>query len=295
MHLTLLGTGCPSVDINRYGPSTLVRVDDNACILVDCGSGVTQRLLEAGSSGREVDAVFLTHLHSDHIMDLFQLVISSWHQGRLRPHRVFGPPGSKRYIDGLMELWKPELEQRILHEMRPSINGLDIEVVEFCEGEVFRQGDLIIRAIKVIHDPVKEAYGFVFYDGKSKLTISGDTTYCPALIEAAQGSDILLHEVFIHREMKPIQGHRTEQTIKNVASYHTLSDVVGKVAREAKVKCLVLTHFAPPQFNKERLLSEVRANYSGMVVIGEDLMIFDIKMKQFSYKNALMGFLTLPD
>ncbi len=94
MELTLLGTGCPQCDVRRFGPANLVR-HAGLSLLVDCGSGVTQRLLAAHSSGRDVDAVFLTHLHSDHTVDLFQLIISSWHQGRDRPQAVIGPPGTR--------------------------------------------------------------------------------------------------------------------------------------------------------------------------------------------------------
>ncbi len=287
--MTLLGAGCPSVDTERYGPAALVRVGDEARVLVDCGSGVTQRLLEAGCPGCDIDALLLTHLHSDHIVDLFQLVISSWHQARDRPHRVFGPPGTKGYIDRLMDLWKPELEQRIAHEVRPSTKALEVEVVEFGEGEILRLGGLVVRAVEVQHQPVKHTYGFIFDDGRSKLAISGDTTYCPALIEAARGADLLLHEVFIHRDMTTIAKFRTEETIRNVASYHTLSDVVGKVASEAAAKCLMLTHFAPPRFDKQALLAEICRDFAGPVVIGEDLMAFDVGAQRLSYRGALLA------
>src|SRR5690242_10992739 len=119
MKLTLLGTGCPQVDTGRYGPASLVRRDGRA-FLVDCGSGVTQRLLAAGSAGAALDALLLTHLHSDHLVDLFQLVISSWHQGRDRPQRVFGPKGTRRFVEATLAAWQPDLEQRIAHERRPS-------------------------------------------------------------------------------------------------------------------------------------------------------------------------------
>ena len=112
MELVLLGTGCPSVDLDRHGPANLVDGGPGARLLVDCGSGVTHRLLEAECPGSEIDALLLTHLHSDHIVDLFQLIISSWHQGRDRPQKIFGPPGTKHFVHGLLTLWKPELDQR---------------------------------------------------------------------------------------------------------------------------------------------------------------------------------------
>ena len=84
MRVTLLGTGCPQVHDRRFGPASLVRIGGRS-FLVDCGSGVTQRLVAAGTSGAALDAVLLTHLHSDHVVDLYQLIVSSWHQGRDRP------------------------------------------------------------------------------------------------------------------------------------------------------------------------------------------------------------------
>src|SRR5215471_19345248 len=107
MRVTLLGTGCPQCDPDRLGPASLVQQGGRQ-LLIDVGSGATQRLVSAGSSGRALEAVLLTHLHSDHIVDLFQLVISSWHQGRNRPQRIYGPTGTRHYCDGLMALWRAE-------------------------------------------------------------------------------------------------------------------------------------------------------------------------------------------
>lgn len=118
MELTLLGTGCPQCDPDRLGPANLVRHAGKS-YLVDCGSGVTQRLVAAGAAGRDLEAILLTHLHSDHLVDLYQLIVSSWHQGRDRPQRVLGPVGTKRFVEGTMALWKPELDLRIAHEKRP--------------------------------------------------------------------------------------------------------------------------------------------------------------------------------
>jgi ribonuclease Z len=275
MHLTLLGTGCPAVHAQRYGPAQIVRHGDTT-LLVDCGSGVTQRMAQAGISGRDIDAVLLTHLHSDHIIDLFQLVISSWHQGRDRPQRVFGPPGTYNYVDGLVSLWQSEMERRIEHERRPSALALQTEVTEIKAGEEVEFGALRLRAVEVDHKPVRHAYGFVFESDEAKLVISGDTRPCDALTEAAQGADLLLHEVFVHREMKPAEGVRSAETIEQVASYHTLSSDVGKVAARAGVKWLALTHFVPPDCDTDALGKEIAADFDGKITMGEDLMTLDV-------------------
>jgi ribonuclease Z len=235
--------------------------------------------MAAGGTGADVDAVFLTHLHSDHIVDLFQLIISSWHQGRDRPQYIFGPKGTKRYVNGLLELWKPEFKQRIAHEKRSSAAGLGAEVVEIKAGEVFRAGEMTVSAVKVDHYPVRPAFGFLFETPEARLAISGDTTYCPELIEAARGVDVLVHEVYIHRgpvPSVPVEDRRS----RNVQSYHTSSDVVGRVAREAEAGILLLSHFVPTRFDEEELLDQVSADFDGPILIGEDLMNIDVAQRR---------------
>jgi ribonuclease Z len=293
MELTLLGTGCPQCDPERLGPANLVRHDGHA-FLVDCGSGATQRLVAAGSAGRALDAVFLTHLHSDHIVDLFQLVISSWHQGRDRPQRIFGPPGTQRFIDGMLALWRSELEQRIAHEVRPSAAALAVEVTEIAAGEILRTGDLTVAAVAVNHLPVAHAFGFVFAAAARRLVFSGDTAFCPALVEAARGADVLVHECFIHGVMKPEPGLRTEAGLRNVASYHTLSSEVGKIAAAADVGCLVLNHFVPTRFDKAALVAEVRRDYDGSLVVGEDLLSFDLDTAILRHAGAVIALARWP-
>jgi len=272
MQLTLLGTGCPNVDLDRHGPANLVDGGPSSRLLVDCGSGVTHRLLEAGCPGSQLDALLLTHLHSDHIVDLFQLIISSWHQGRERPQRIFGPPGTKKFVDGLMKLWAPELRQRIAHEKRPSGAALDAEVIEIHNNDTLKFNNITVHVVAVNHLPVRHAFGFIFETSNARLAISGDTTYCPALIKAAKGVDMLVHEVLIHRELPIIEGMRSAETVTAMQAYHTVSDQVGKVASEARAEKLVLTHFVPPKFDEKSLLDEVRRDFDGPIIIGEDLM-----------------------
>ena len=289
MKLTLLGTGCPVVHPERMGPAHLVRHGETA-LLIDCGSGVTQRLVQAGCPGREIDALLLTHLHSDHIVDLFQLVVSSWHQGRDRPLRVFGPSGTQRFVDGLLALWAPELEQRIAHERRPSIAALSVQVEEIGDGWETRFGDLAASAFEVDHKPVRQAFGFAFNAGGRRLVFSGDTRPCDALAAAAERADLLLNEVFVHREMPVVVGVRSAETVANVASYHTASSEVGRLAAEAGVGALMLTHVVPPSCDRQALLDEVAADYRGPLVLGEDLMAFDLDRRSVVAGAAHLAF-----
>ncbi|MAT81432.1 MAG: MBL fold metallo-hydrolase [Phycisphaerae bacterium] len=277
MELHLLGTGCPAVDPDRMGPAALVRSSDGARILVDCGSGVSQRLVSAGTPGADIDLLLLTHLHSDHVVDLFQLVISSWHQGRDRGLQVVGPAGTQQFVGSLLEVWRPELEGRVMHEKRPSIEGLDVEINEIGHGAEMELGDLLIEAFEVDHRPMVPAFGYSFREHDNHLVISGDTGPCETLIEAAMGCDVLLHDVLLKHEMVPAEGIRTQETIDQVASYHATADQVGRIAAEAEAKSLFLTHFVPPRFDEATLLEMVQADYDGPVICGEDLMLIDVE------------------
>ena len=288
MEIVFLGTGCPVVSTERYGPAQLI-LADGAKVLVDCGSGVTQRLVAAGVPGRALDALLLTHLHSDHLIDLYQLIVSSWHQGRDRPLPVYGPPGTRRYVEGLMALWEPELSLRIAHEKRPSTEALKVEVTEIAAGEALAFGGLAVEVVEVDHKPVRHAFGFVFRAGGLTLALSGDTRRCAALIAAARGADLLVHEVFIHREMLVVPKVRSAETVANVAGYHTLSSEVGKIASEASVQALALTHFVPPAADRAALLAEVAADFAGPLVLAEDLLRIDLAARRIAYGNALVA------
>ncbi|MEE2906737.1 MAG: MBL fold metallo-hydrolase [Planctomycetota bacterium] len=277
MELHLLGTGCPAVDPDRLGPAALVRSKDGARLLVDCGSGVTQRLVSAGTPGAEIDLLLLTHLHSDHVVDLFQLVISSWHQGRDRGLQVVGPAGTQEFVGALLEVWRPELERRVMHEKRPSVDGLDVEINEIGHGAEMELGNLLIEAFEVDHRPMTPALGYSFREDDRLLVLSGDTGPCETLIEASMGCDVLVHDVLLKHELHPSEGVRTQETIDQVASYHATAEQVGRIATEAEAKCLILTHFVPTRFDEATLLEMVRADYDGPVICGEDLMLVDIE------------------
>ena len=275
MELTLLGTGCPSVDHKRFGPSNLVSTK-TAKILVDCGSGITQRLHELKVSSADIDALLFTHLHSDHAVDLYQLIISSWHSYRIKPWKIYGPKGTKKFVKKIMDAWADERKLRISYESRASAKAFDIQVTEFKSIGTIKIKDLNVKYFEVDHKPVKFAYGFCLTNKNKKLTISGDTRPCENLMRYAQKSDVLLHEVFIEGEILQINKMRTEKTLHNVQSYHTTSSQVGKVAFIARAKKLVLTHFVPTRFNKSNLKKVVKKDFGKDPIIGEDLMIIKV-------------------
>ncbi len=275
MELTLLGTGCPSVDHKRFGPSNLVSTK-KVKILIDCGSGITQRLHELKVSTADIDALLFTHLHSDHAVDLYQLIISSWHSYRIKPWKIFGPKGTKKFVNKIMDAWADERKLRISYEVRASTKAFNIEVIEFKALGNFKIKDLHIKYFEVDHKPVKFAYGFCFTHKNKKLTISGDTRPCENLMKYAQKSDVLLHEVFIEGEILEINKMRTQKTMHNVQSYHTTSSQVGKVAFIARAKKLVLTHFVPTRFNKKNLKKIIKKDFGIDPIIGEDLMTIKV-------------------
>ena len=271
MQLTLLGTGCPSAHPKRFGPANLVTTK-KAKILIDCGSGVTQRLIEAKVSSAIIDALFLTHLHSDHVVDLYQLIISSWHSYRTKPWKVYGPKGTSKFVQATMNAWKEERNLRIRYEQRSSIKAFDIKVHEFNQYGRIIIKDLTVEYFEVDHKPVKYAYGFNFYHKKKKLTMSGDTKPCDNLMKYSQLTDLLLHEVFIENEIKTFEKMRSKKTLHNVKSYHTPSTVVGKIAKIARCKKLVLTHFVPTEFNHKKLIKVVEKDFGKKPIIGKDLL-----------------------
>ena len=275
MELTLLGTGCPKVDYKRFGPANLIS-SKKTKILVDCGSGITQRLDQIKIPSSKIDALFLTHLHSDHVVDLYQLIISSWHSYRTIPWKIYGPKGTKKFVKKLMDAWKDERDQRIKYEARSSVQAFKIIVNEFKNSGTVLVGDIKVKYFEVDHKPVKYAYGFNFFHRNKKLTISGDTRPCESLMMNAQNSDVLLHEVFIEYEMNKTSKLRTKKTLHNVKEYHTTSNLVGKVAKLSNCKKLVLTHFVPTKFNISKLKKTVRKDFGKDPVIGEDLLTIKI-------------------
>ena len=271
--LTLLGTGCPSPSHLRYGPSSLVSYEGTN-YLIDAGSGVTQRLSEAGIKPGEIDYFFITHLHSDHIVDLYQLFISGWHTGRETKFKVFGPKGLKSHFDKIFEAYKEELDLRKEWEKRPNVEGLAYEITEINNELKIELDNATIESVKVDHHPVDPAFGYKFILGPKNIIFSGDTRYCEVLEKSSKDADILVHEVCVGLGYDPKR--MSLDTIENISDYHTTPEEIGILASNASVKKLILNHFVPPVFDEDVLVERISKHFDGEIVVGKDLMQFDI-------------------
>lgn len=287
---TFLGTGAPPVSLRRAGPSHLVEA--SGCkLLIDCGSGVSQRLVAAGHRGADIDLLIVTHEHSDHLVDFYQLVISSWHQGRNRPWRVLAPAPALANLRDQYEAFARERRLRIAFEQRPDASGLDVVFEELQEGPVAGLQGLSVTAFLVDHKPVEPAFGLTLSDGTSRIVFSGDTRLTPTLEQAAENCDLLVSEVYVESQMPVVAGIRTAATVAAVKSYHMTPQVVGDLARSRAARALAITHIVPPGADTALLAEEIRASgYAGPLIIGEDLMRLELPQRLLRWNGATIGF-----
>lgn len=287
---TFLGTGAPPVSLRRAGPAHLVEAG-GIKVLIDCGSGVSQRLVAAGHAGAQLDALIVTHEHSDHLVDFYQLIVSSWHQGRNRPWRVLAPAPALANMRGQYDAFARERALRVAFEKRPDATGLEVIFEKLREGPVAGLGELRVEAFLVDHKPVEPAFGLAFSANGNRVVFSGDTRLTPSLEQAAQGCDLLVCEVFIDSQMPVTAGVRSAETVASVQSYHMTPAVVAGLATRAGAKALALTHLVPPGADTAALFAEVRAGgYAGPLIIGEDLMRLELPARLVRWNGAALGF-----
>ena len=195
--IVLLGTkGGPAIRPGGPWPtSTLLELGDRR-IVVDCGLGVTRGLTDAGLSLKGLDLVFITHLHSDHVLELGPLIHTAWTAGLSTPVRVYGPAGLNRYWQGFVQSLEFDIETRIEDEGRPDLREM-VEVVEFGEGEVMADAGLRVTALRVDHPPVTECFALRFERAGTSVVFSADTAFVPPLAEFSRGADVLVHEAML--------------------------------------------------------------------------------------------------
>jgi ribonuclease Z len=271
MRVTLLGTGAPPPNPRRRGPATLLTLGAQR-VLVDAGSGVGAQLVQAGVRPYDWPPVFITHHHSDHTIDLGHLIVTRWIVGQNAPFEVFGPAGTRRQVDKLMDYlhWDIEVRREHMHGRRPPA----VQVTEIEEGRVLQRDGVTVYAFLVEHDPVKPAFGYRVEGGGRSVVISGDTRPCDNLVRWSAGVDCLIHECcdMTKTSWYPDCGWPTiEDKIRDLQAYHTPPHEIGRIAAQARAQKLVISHLMPGSVPDE-LTAAASARYRGVVVVGEDLL-----------------------
>jgi ribonuclease BN (tRNA processing enzyme) len=276
--LILLGTkGGPRVGgAGRKNPSTLLLIN-GVPYVVDCGYGTSQQLVAAGVPLNKLRYLFFTHHHSDHMLEYGSVIYNGWATGLGTPVDAYGPPPLAKMTREFMEYMKFDIDTRIEDEGRPDLRKL-VTANEFDRaGLVMRNEDVTVTAATVLHPPIKHAYAYRFDTRDRSIVISGDTNYSPALIELARGADVLVHEILylpgLDKLLARVPNALTLR--KHIVDSHTLPEDVGRVAAEAKVKTLVLSHFVPgddPSISDEMWAEGVRKHFRGQIIVGKDLM-----------------------
>jgi ribonuclease Z len=279
MQLTLLGTGTPIPDPARCGPAQVVQVGDEA-ILIDAGSGVVRRLVEAGVRPDAIRCILITHHHSDHTIDLAHLLFTGWTMHWWRtPPPVYGPAGTTEFVQRLFHAFERDIAFRVQTELQ----GWD-ELAPHCrdidDGWRCESRDWRVSAFTVDHEPVAPALGYRIDAGNRALVISGDTRPCENLVRHARGADLLVHEVYWKEGALARRAQVSDPVrlaaMKNIDGYHTDSDAVGRIAADADVRALALSHILFRGGTPDDLLADVRGHYRGAATVGADLMQFDV-------------------
>jgi ribonuclease Z len=280
LKVTLLGTGTPVPRIDRFGPSTLVQTDRET-FLFDCGRGAAQRIFQLRMPLGQVTDLFITHLHSDHVVGIPDFWLTGWipvFGGRKTPLRVWGPVGTKEMVSSLEKAFQADYRIRTEDEKYPP-EGYTMIAQDIKEGVIFEKNGVKITAFEVEHFPVKiePCLGYrIDYAGRS-VVLSGDTRYSENLIRFSKGTDVLVHEVAAAKEEM-----LSSPWIQRIMAHHTSPEEAGKVFTQVKPKMAVYTHLvligpnpmASP--TPADVITMTRKTYSGPLEIGQDLMVIEV-------------------
>jgi ribonuclease Z len=279
--VTLLGTGVPIPRPDRFGPSTLIEVGGHT-LLIDAGRGATMRLFQLGVPIGSIDALLLTHFHSDHTVGIPDLWLTGWLSSyfgnRRRSFNVIGPVGTAKLMHHIEAAYAHDIDIRVADEKLAREHAA-IDVKEFTgDGAVYQAGDLRVVAFAVDHgEAIKPAYGYRIEYKNRVAVISGDTRYNANVLRYGAGADLLVHEVAMARPEL-----LSEVYIRRILNHHTSPQEAGRVFAQTKPKMAAFTHLVMLASKTvvapaiEDLVAATRETYSGPLVVGEDLSSFDI-------------------
>lgn len=273
--VTVLGTGSPIPDAQRAGSAALVQAGTTQ-LLVDAGRGVLMRLVAAGVLPPMLHAVLLTHLHSDHITDLNDLVTTRWIMMPVNvPLKVVGPVGTRQVVDAMLHMLTLDQGYRHAHHEDLRANGpLTVDVVEVGPGETFSIGEVTVSTHATDHRPVDPSIGFrIEHDGKV-AALAGDTIPCPGLDDLCRDADVYVQTVIRDDQVKQLASLLpNSQRFLDILDYHSTVAQAGQTAARNNVKTLMLTHCVPAvqPGQEDEWIGAAREHFAGNIILGPDL------------------------
>ncbi len=307
LHVITTGTGAPLPDPKRVGPQAVVVAGDQILVF-DTGPGSTRKLLLTGLNVSSVNALFLTHYHSDHISDLGEFMLQHWTgSGATEPLNIYGPTGVEEVVAGFLAAYQLDRGYRIDHHgadvMPPSGFGavahtFDLGTDLMSSAVVYEAGDVQVIAFNVDHPPVVPAVGFrVNYKDRSVM-ITGDTIYSDSLIQHARGADLMVSDSLNHKmsQWTADAGRDTDNNLsavtEDIQESHIRPEEAALVAKEAGVPVLIITHVLPPVPDQliNPFLRDARAVYSGELRMANDGTLISLPVDSDRYTiHELLG------
>ena len=281
-YVALLGTkGGPAVRPGSTMPTSSLLCLGGRRVVVDCGLGVTRGLIDQAVQLKTLSLIFITHLHSDHYLELGPLIHTAWTAGLSTMVTVIGPQGLQDYWDSFLRSMEADISLRIEDEGRPDLRQLvDIKVMD--EGEVMSQDGMSVSAMRTLHPPLVDCFALRFQAAGRVVVMSGDTAYLPALADFARGADLLVHEAMLGAALPALVarvGNGDDRLMRHLLQSHTTASDAAKIARDADVGALALNHLIPsddPDYSEADWIDAVSPIWEGPFYPGSDGLRIDL-------------------
>lgn len=274
--VALLGTkGGPAIRPGSPMPTSSLLAMEGQHLVVDCGLGVARGLTDQGMALRDLSVIFITHLHSDHYLELGPLLHTAWTAGLKTPVRIFGPEGIAAYWQAFLLSMKADIDLRIEDEGRPDLASL-VTISPINEGAFLTLGDITVSALRNEHPPITDSFALAFHGPRHQVVFSGDTAFLPALAEFAHGADLLIHEAMLKDGLGRIArraGNGDDRLLQHILRSHSMAEQAAEIARLTEAKALAFHHLIPaddPDFTDADWQQAVRGIYEGPLYLGRD-------------------------
>lgn len=280
--VALLGTkGGPSVRPGSSLPTSNLLCLNNQRIVVDCALGVTKGLIDQGMQLRDLTIIFITHLHSDHYLELGPLLHTAWAAGLKTTVEIYGPSGIDKYWEGFLASMKADIDLRIEDEGRPDLREL-VTIHTLDAGDVMSINGISVSAIRNEHPPLVDTFALSFKTSERHVVFSGDTAPIKALEDFARGADLLIHEAMLEAALPALLarvGNGSDKLMEHWLRSHTFAHDAAITATNAEVKRLALSHLIPsddPDYGPNDWKTAVKNHWHGELIIGQDGIVIDL-------------------